>query len=536
MAGSSAVDASEASTERSARGPSWVRRAVASQWTWILAGTLVLVTAWLPTWRVPVIGDDFYYSLGRYYDYGGSVWTVLANAWHDDLQPNRYNPVGREFSLTNHVLARESSAWWGVDLTYYFRVQTLALIWGAVLAGSFAFRAAVRYVHPSNQVRLWPVFAGLAAGYAVVMQLHINSHDPSITIAEIGYGTPILAFALMTLAFRLVTPPARWPRAAVAYCVLALVGTVYYETFVTAVAACTALFVVEWLRGRLPRRRLLWLVGAGAALPASVALAGRAWVATQDVPYYRGTDLVLGPEGLKVLANFVLGTVPGSAWPHTTFAIGGAPLSVPGIAGGLLIGVLATVIAWGLLRGGMPRLRPGRGLWWVAAVYGAHLIGSFAMQSFTTKYVREIWHHHVVYLAYGTAVIMVATAALVAFAFLPRRGVTRAMPVVLVAITAFAVAQQSVNVAVANHLREVYRGPLLVASEVTTDAGTDATRCAALRELSLGNPFHDMGSFPELAEEINVGYAWDFGMAFCTDTERIVEEAPEPLVPEPQVE
>ena len=504
-------------------------RALGSRWTWIALGTLLLALALIPTWRVPIIGDDFYYTLERYQEYGGSAWNALLNAWHDDLQPNRYNPVGREGSLTNHVLARESSAWWQGDLSHYFRAQTMILVWAATLSAAFALREAIRYVSPANRVGVWPSFAGVAAVVAVVLQLHINSHDPTITIAEVGYGAPIISFALIALAFRIVTDPPRWRRTGAAFAILALAGALYYETIITAIAMSVLVFAVEWWRGRLPWRRLLVLVVTGAAVPAIVAVAGRAWVATQDVPYYRGTDLVIGSEGLKVLANFLLGTAPGTAWPHTVFAVGGAPVTPLAIGFGVAIGVLATIVLTGLLRGALPRMRVTRRLWVVVAIYGGHLVGSYVMHSFTTKYIREVWHHHVVYLAYATGVLMVATAVVAAIAFLPRRPVVLAAPVVLVLATAFAVMQQSVNLAVADYLAQLHRGPALVAAQVATDAGTDEQRCEALRQLSLGNPFHDSARFPGLTEAIEEGYQRDFGTPFCTRSAQIVDEAPPAL-------
>src|SRR5690606_37426553 len=125
-------------------------------------------------------------------------------------------------------------------------------------------------------------------------QLHPWSHDPTVTITEIGYGVAILSFLLIGLAFSATRPEVGTLKAALPVGVLSLLGVMFYETFVSAIIGAAIIYVLLLWKARRAKSGLtkpLVLLAVGVLLPALVFIVGRLYVSTiPNIPDYAGTE------------------------------------------------------------------------------------------------------------------------------------------------------------------------------------------------------------------------------------------------------
>ncbi|WP_152650266.1 hypothetical protein [Demequina aestuarii] len=499
-----------------------------------MIGTAFMALAMAPIAIVPLFGDDFEIAALHDLEYHGSLLNVMAQGWWGDLQSNRFNPVGREFSLGYHVFAREAGAITGADPQTFYRLGTWALGCASALAAAFTLVHAARFVSARNALALAPTYAAICAAVAVTLHLHFLSHDPTLTIAEIGYGVVVLSLWLIGLGFRALRPNVPLGRAVWPFAVLSMAGTLFYETFVTAVAAMALVFVV--VLGRERRWRLLgWLLGAGALLPAAVFLAGRWWVNTYatDVAQYSGTELQLSAGAARTFALYTAGTVPGASWRHAAAVTGGPMFVAPAmitatLTAALLIATLVLLRRWRSL----PRLVPSRRLWLVLAVLAIHVAGTYGAQSASPKYITTIYHLGVVYLGYATGVLVAAMLAVGALLFLPRR-IARVTAVVLVVIAIpFTYVQHALNWAVATEIAGLVTPNDRITTELSRGALAEPERCELLHQW-VGRDSY-FGTAPDLMatifESLDARYETHHGEPFCAS------DAPEiPLEERPSV-
>lgn len=496
-------------------GPAAWRRSL----LWGIIGTAFLVTVLAPASLIPIYGDDFNWPLLWYRAFEGDPWIAIATAWHSDLQPNRFNPIGREFALTYHFFAVEVSMSLGIDMHWYYALGTFALIWLTVLTAAWAFVSAARFVSDANRVSVWVVFALLAGIFAVTVQLHPSFHDPTLTISEIGYGNAILSFLLIGVAFWACRPTTTPVRAGLVVGVLTTVGVLFYESFVAAVAATALLYV--WLlirtrRIRNARRKPIVLLLAGVLLPALLFLAGRLYVSTvPGVPEYGGTELVLGLGGVKVLGYLLLGTLPASGWRNAWSQLGGVDVSLAAAVNTSIIVVLLIVVVLLLRKTRTRRLERTERSWIAIAVFAAVFLLVPASISFTAKYAEEIDRLGAVYISYGMLILLVAMAVLLLMVSLPRPN----LPVAIVGIALVAVftfAQQTVTWSVAHHFESAYAPNRTITSAIVSTVSTDEDRCRTLYD------WYEVWGYVDKHEELRGAISWayehKFGIPFCDRT------------------
>ncbi|GAA1943426.1 hypothetical protein [Agromyces allii] len=500
---------------------SWRRNAV-----WVVLGLALLAAASLAATRVPVYGDDFRLAQKSFDMFDGSLGGVLKDSWNTGWQPNRFNPVGRFFAFTYHFLAFDVSAQFGVSIHWFYRLGAFVLLVLLVLAASAFMLIGVRFMSVENRwLTFGPVFAGIAAGLAITMQLHPWSHDPMLTISEIGLTSWALSFAFLALALRVASrPPSLAGYLGVG--AVAVVGTMFYETFVAAVAAAGLVWLwvlVRDIRVGAKPWHALTLAAVGALAPLLVFVLGRVYVASLDLPPYPGTELEFGPAGLVPFSFLALGMVPASAWPEAAryvsgggdagiFPAGAITLSSASIATTAVI-VLVLGIGAALARADIRRRLVFARRGWVVGGVLLLVVGlMLAMHSFTEKYIAEITSPGDIYLSYtglAVVVVMIVFAALLA----ARRRLL--LVIVLLPIAgAFVTAQQAVNWSVANAAGADNSTNRAITAMAVRWEPDEAVRCDALRAWDEGHnwrPYYREAVIPSL----NANYERLFGEPFC---------------------
>lgn len=485
---------------------------------WWAIGLALLVAAAAATIRVPVYGDDFRLSQQAYDMFDGDLGKVLATAWKTGEQPNRFSPSGRFFAFAYHFLAHELAVNSGIGMHWFYRAGGFILLVLAVVAASALFVAAARYIDPAaNRIRLAPVFSGLSAGLAVTLQLHPWSHDPVLTISEIGLMSSVLTFAFLALVFSLAET-ARLVIALPLIAAMSVIGTTFYESFVAAVVAATLLW--GWMlvrpRSAAERMRAVWFLIVGTLLPLVVFVGGRMYVATLRLAPYSGTDLALTTSGFRPFGLILLGVVPGSAWPLSVeYAGGRLSLTFPAVAAGLAIALLLAVGTVLARREPALRLVLTRRGWTVAVVLGTLAVLTVAMHSFTEKYIAELTRPGQIYLSYVLLALLALMSVLAAVLGIGRRRMVIAL-VLLPVAAGFAVVQQAVNWSVAERAAvDNDANRYLTSISVRWEPNRQA-RCASLAEWADGKawPAYYRAA---VVNGINHNYERDFGVPFCAD-------------------
>src|SRR5690606_9154586 len=145
----------------------------------------------------------------------------------------------------------------------------------------------------------------------------------------------------------------------------------------------------------------------------------------------------------------------------------------------VLIILLFLAIIVFLRRTKPPRLVVNKKVWMVVGVYGVHLLFTFVMQSFTEKYINEIRELGTIYISYGSAVLVMATAFLLFVGLMPRRFLTTGL-VVLALMSVFFVVQQSTNWSLASYYAVSYEECQAITENIVTDSSTNEDRCSLL--------------------------------------------------------
>lgn len=481
-----------------------------------MLGSALVVAMWLPTTRVPIYGDDFWWSSTWYRNFGGSAARALTTAWISDLQENRFNPVGRWFALNYHFFAFDFSATIHMDIHWYYRIGALLMVWGAIVASAYALREALRFVDPANRVSLWTLFAGIAAGMAVIVQLHPRSHDPLLTISEIGYATEILSFLLLGLAFRAARSTVSTASAVVPIGVLSVVGVYFYETFISAIVAATIIYIVLLVRarrGEASARRPVLLLVFGVAVPAVAFLVGR-WVVQflPNVAPYQGTEFMLRGGSLRVFTYLLLAGAPGTGWADAASRSDGIRLTLVSLLAAGAILALVILLLLLLRRVGRPRIAPTRLLWMVAAVFAVHLAVTLGMQAVTYKYILEITRLGDVYISYGATVLVVSLIVVLLLMRAPRVPVA-ALIVALPLLGGLVVVQQAVNWTTAETFAREYAGDRAITAAIVRPDLTNEERCRVFDSWkeAWGNAVFE----PDMRDGMQFNFEHKFGVPFC---------------------
>lgn len=380
---------------------------------WAALGTALIGAGMVPAARVPILGDDFQALFETYTRGHGSFATAVGYGWRAGMQAGHFNPVGQAIGAAYHYTVFALSASLELPPQLFAALADAALVWLTLLAATTVLVQGLRYAGVTPRVPFWPGFACLAAITAATLELHPWSNDPVSSYLPAGWGSAVVAFAILGLALR----AAQWGRTSWVDVVLAaaigVFAVLYYEMLVGAVAGAAVVYAAGILRARSHRDRrqfvhLLALFGAGVVLPAVVFVCCRMSAVPQAKSNYTGTAVSLGPGALHTLYVATIGAVPGGGWRYLSGSAG--PSRLTQAAGlytlAIIAGVVALVLAWGR----RPRLR-GRWTRTAAVPILAVLVtwgATTATHATSEKYITEIRSPGQVYLYYVVAVICVA--------------------------------------------------------------------------------------------------------------------------------
>lgn len=492
-------------------GRRWPRAGV-----WTLLGVALLSVVAAPALMVPVYGDDFRLSQQMYAMFDGSLWNALTQSWNTGWQPNRFNPTGRFFAFNYHFLAHHLAVVSGISMHWFYRLGATILLILVVAAGAFMLRAALRFIHRDNsRIEFGPLFALISATLAVTNQLHPWSHDPLLTISEIGLGSAALGFLFLGLVIAaLDAEPRRWRIVTIA--ILAAVGTAFYETFTVAIAVATLFAVWLFFRRRASRGGVAYPVVLGVAvfaIPVTVFILGRLYVSSMDLAPYSGTELTLDGRGLRVMSILGAGMVPGTAWPLSHHE-GPMALSTPTVVGAIVLTMLLIGLAL-MLRSRVGRVQMTRRVWLVIGGVVIFVGATSAMHAFTEKYVKEITQVGQVYLSYTQLEVLCACVGAAVLLGLRFSRVTLAVVLLPIAVIMGA-GQQVVNWTVADAAaRDLALNRALSSLSVKPPADA-AERCALLTEWNASH--HWPAYYREaVVSGVNKDYEIAFGESFCAE-------------------
>lgn len=380
---------------------------------WAVLGTALLGIGLIPAARVPILGDDFQALFETYTRGRGSFGTAVAYGWRAGMQAGHFNPVGQAIGAAYHYTVFALSASWQLPPQLFAALADAGLVWLTVLAATSVLVQGLRYAGITPRVPFWPGFACLAAITASTLELHPWSNDPVTSFLPAGWGSAVVAFAILGLALR----STQWQRTSWVDVVLAGVigvfAVLYYEMLVGAVAGAAVVYAAAVLRARSHRDRAqlfrgLALFGAGVALPAVVFVCCRMLAVPQAKSNYTGTAVSLGPKALHTFYVATVGALPGGGWRYLSDSAG--PFRITTGAGLFTLTLLAGIVVLALAWGRRPALT-GRWSRTAAVPVVAVLVtwaATTATHATSEKYITEIRSPGQVYLYYVVAVVCVA--------------------------------------------------------------------------------------------------------------------------------
>ncbi|WP_417562208.1 hypothetical protein [Microbacterium sp.] len=483
--------------------------------TFVALSVAMLGAAASATVRVPVYGDDFRLSQQTFAQFDGSIWDVFTTAATSGWQANRFNPVGRFFAFNYHFWMHESAVLSGIGMHWFYRAGSFVLLLLLVLSASYAFKRAIVFMHEKNeQVPGVLVFASLSAFLALTLQLHPWSHDPTMTISEIGLASGAISFFYLGLCFRFGRSPGRWSSLVIA--LVSAGATMFYETTIAAIVAGAVVWAALVWRARRHREGMLrpvMLLVAGTVVPLLVFVLGRMYVATMDLAPYPGTELALRAAGFRPMAMLLLGMIPGTAWGESASYADGISFSAPAMTASAVI-VVALILTVLMARKRWVGLQASRSVALVAVVFGILALLTLIMHAFTEKYISEITKPGQIYLSY--TMLMLVTGMLVLGVILRIRSGRALVALILLLPLAsgFVVVQQAVDWSVAEQAATV-NAPNRSLMHLSSKWEPDAQRRCSVLEAWQNSHKWPAYYVQAVTDGVQKNYRLSFGIAFC---------------------
>ena len=484
---------------------------------WPVFGTVMLALGFLAATRVPIVGDDFQALQEAFVRSGGDLGGSIAYGWTAGMQAGHFNPVGQLLGAVYHFAAYEFSVFFQITPQFFHVASSFGLIWLTALAASYAVVCAGKFVRNSGQLPLGRVFALIATITGLTLQLHPWSNDPVTTYTMAGFGSAAVAFLLLALSLRVLSPGTSSWGGALSVAAVGVFAVLYYEMLVAAVAATAVVYLGAILpradRTRSLVTKSLLLLTVGVALPAVVFVGGRLLAAPAVSSGYTGTSVALGPDALRTWVYSMISTLPGGAWPYSMYRIDPLALSRPAVvvAGLLCLGIIGLAICW--WKSTPVRLDPTRRLWVPAGALFTLWALSVAAHAVTPKYISEITSPGLVYLFYAVGVVCAAVLLAAVVLILSRTALSRTSMIALPLLCAFVVVQQAVNWTLGDLMRSAYSSNAQLAALSTNATASEEERCAALT-LWLEKPWPDYYE-ESVATNVEHNYEANFDEAFC---------------------
>ncbi|MDR1426888.1 MAG: hypothetical protein LBJ08_03920 [Bifidobacteriaceae bacterium] len=505
---------------RSTPGP-WLRHRAVRSAAVIALGLAAVAASYSSAFRVPLYSDDFLFSQHFYNINDGSIVAAIASGWDDQPQAGRFNPTGREFAAIYHVTAHAVAQSTDITLQASYRLGSLLLIILACAAGGAALLQCLAFASNRRTIRFPMAFALVSLFTAMLFQISPWSNDASITISEIGWGTPALSMLFIALGFWAQREPLRYRRRILPLVLVGVGGVLFYETFVAAVAAIALLYFARLVsnRGRPQQKAQIALFVSGIGLPMIVFVLARLYGSMREAASsYQGTELELSATGFKTLLFYLLGAAPGGSWLRSFRHTQSINLTVESIATGLVLVAIVTGLALLVRKSPRKQFKISRPWMWPAVVLCIYLIGATSMVSFNAKYIPLIQQVGDTYIINGLIsncfAVVGAGLAVVFAARAKSRAVVFALVLPLTGL--FIMCQQSVNWSVATFESKV--SPINArVNYLSLKPTPQEERCQALTEWVNTSEWTGMSWWQGYVDGVQKNYERHFGELFCAE-------------------
>jgi hypothetical protein len=455
-----------------------------------LVGILVIFIGYLPTFRVPVMGDDFYLQFQATGETGGDFWLWQAINFNGAISSGHFKPLGNFLDSIPQFLVYPVSASLGVSTRYFYFAQGFLLLILIVLAATWFSKIAIRLF---AQVEVFKprIFLAIALVSAISIQIHPWSNDPVTTYLATGMVSAAISFSILGLTLRAIENSSEgwsnrhaWFSAFVGVC-----GVLQYEMNLAAIAGSGFLILFYYwtssIRKLMLNKRLWVSIFTSVIIPGGVFLLGRyiSALIAPDSGGYTGTQFSLSEIGFVTLSFALISTLPAGAW-FTSFQ------GLPAMAihweliGLLFASALTSVLAIkGLSNSSEDKIRlskligPGIVLVIVAVL-------SSAAHAFTPKYQFEINAPGKVYLSYMVGAICVSTIlAIVLLTLLRAPSEEKLFRLLIISalVVSFGLAQQVINWGLGSLSSSAYANNAALSAVTTVRGTSEVERCQVLQ-------------------------------------------------------
>ena len=454
-----------------------------------VVGSLVIFVGYLPTFRVPVMGDDFYLQFQATGETGGDFWLWQVINFNGGVSSGHFKPLGNFLDSIPQFLVYPVSTFLGVSTRYFYFAQGFLLLILIVLAASWFSKTAMR-VFAQVDVAKAKIFLAIALVSGISIQIHPWSNDPVTSYLATGMVSAATSFAILGTTLRAIENASKawsnryaWLSAFVGVC-----GVLQYEMNLAAVVGSGFLLLFYYWTGStgelLLNKRLWTNIFTSVIIPGSVFLLGRyiSAMISPDSGGYTGTQFSLSEIGFVTLSFALISTLPAGAW-FTSFQ-GLSAMAINWELNGLLVASALTSVLGikELSNYNEDKIRlskligPGAVLVIVAAL-------SSAAHAFTPKYQFEINAPGKVYLSYILGAFCVSTILAILLLTMLRAPAEKKL-LRLLAISAlvvpFGVAQQGINWGLGSYSSAAYANNAAMSAATTVKGTLEVERCQVL--------------------------------------------------------
>jgi hypothetical protein len=486
-------------------------------------GIFSIFVGYLPTFRVPVMGDDFYLQFQATGETGGNFWVWQASNLNGAITNGHFKPLGNFLDSVPQFLAYPVSAFLGVSTRYFYFVQGLLLLILIVLAASWFVHVAMRMFAQVDMPKA-KVFLAIAVVTAITIQIHPWSNDPVTTYLATGMVAAALSFAILGLTLRAIENASKglankhaWLSAFAGVC-----GVLQYEMNLAAIVGSGFLILFFYWTGKtselLSNKRFWVSLFVSVVIPGGVFLLGRL-VSALTSPHsdgYTGTQFSLSMEGLVTLIFALVSTLPAGAW-FTSFE--GLPAMT--IHWQLIVLIFASAVssALGIITlssSSENRIRLSKLLRPGFAIVAVGVLSS-AAHAFTPKYQFEINAPGKVYLSYmiGAMCVNIIIASLLLTILATASGKRLSGLLTISALLlSFGLSQQVINWGLGSLSSAAYGNNKAMSIATTVNGISEPERCQILQNWAAQNwpDYYRYG----VIEYSSSAYELYHGEAFCT--------------------
>lgn len=455
-----------------------------------LLGVLSILVAYLPTLRVPVMGDDFYLQYQATGQTGGDFLLWQASNLNGAITNGHFKPIGNALDSIPQFLVYPLSAFFGVSTRYFYFTQGFLLFILVVVAATWFARVAMRVFAQADIPRA-KIFLAIAVVAGISIQIHPWSNDPVTTYLATGMVSAVLSFVILGLTLRAVENSSKGLSNQFAWlsAIGGIVGVLQYEMNLAAIAGSGFLIVFYFWADSLTRFVLdkrLWIsLFTSVLIPGSVFLIGRfiSAVSSPESDGYTGTQFAFSLLGVQTLMFALTSNLPAGAWVTSFQALPTMTIHWQLIVLFFASALTSTLAMIELCRGSEKRIRLSA---LVGPAISLGIVGVLASAShaFTPKYQIEINAPGKVYLSYMIGAMSINVVIATSMFALVGAGALNNLSKVLVVtslVVSFGLAQQAINWGLGSLSSSAYSNNAAMSIATTSRTMPEIERCQVLQ-------------------------------------------------------